>query len=268
MPGGAGERIFGRNAVYEVLRGDRRRVSEIDVAEGAEARGTLKRLLDLAAQRGIPVRRVPRRDLDRQSDSHQGVGASVGAYPYVTVHEVLEHASQSGEPPFLLVLDLIQNPQNLGALLRSAEAVGVHGVLLAEHRAVGITPAVVSSSAGACEHLHVARGNLAQAMRALREAGVWLVGLEAGPESRLLDTVDLRGPLGLVIGNEGEGLRRLVRESCDVLAGLPMRGRVDSLNAAVAGSLALYAAWAARGYAGRRPSAPGVGYIDGGVESC
>jgi 23S rRNA (guanosine2251-2'-O)-methyltransferase len=268
MPGGAEERIFGRNAVYEVLRADRRRVSAIEVAEGAEARGALKRLLDLAAQQRVPVRRVPRPELDRQSDSHQGVAASVAAYPYVTADEILEHAARCGEPPFLLVLDLIQNPQNLGTLLRSAEAVGIHGVLLAEHRAVGITPAVVSSSAGACEHLRIARGNLAQAMRAWRTAGVWLVGLEAGPESRPLDEVDLRGPLGLVVGNEGEGMRRLVRESCDVLAGLPMRGRVDSLNAAVAGSLALYAAWAARGYAGRRPAAPGVGYIDGGVESC
>jgi len=250
MPGGAEERIFGRNAVYEVLRADRRRVSAIEVAEGAEARGALKRLLDLAAQQRVPVRRVPRPELDRQSDSHQGVAASVAAYPYVTADEILEHAARCGEPPFLLVLDLIQNPQNLGTLLRSAEAVGIHGVLLAEHRAVGITPAVVSSSAGACEHLRIARGNLAQAMRAWRTAGVWLVGLEAGPESRPLDEVDLRGPLGLVVGNEGEGMRRLVRESCDVLAGLPMRGRVDSLNAAVAGSLALYAAWAARGYAG------------------
>jgi 23S rRNA (guanosine2251-2'-O)-methyltransferase len=266
--GGAGERIFGRNAVYEVLRAERRRVSGIEVAEGAEARGALKRLLDLAAHRRVPVRRVPRQELDRQSDSHQGVGASVEAYPYVDADGILEHASRCGEPAFLLILDLIQNPQNLGTLLRSAEAVGVHGVFLAEHRAVGITPAVVGSSVGACEHLQIARGNLAQAMRGLREAGVWLVGLEAGPESRPLDEIDLRGPLGLVVGNEGEGMRRLVRESCDVLAGLPMRGRVDSLNAAVAGSLALYAAWAARGYAGRRPAAPGVGFIDGGAESC
>jgi len=268
VAGGAGERIFGRHAVYEVLRADRRRVSAIEVAEGAEARGALKRLLDLAAQRRVPVRRVPRQELDRQSDSHQGVGASVETYPYVDADGILEHASRCGEPPFLLILDLIQNPQNLGTLLRSAEAVGVHGVFLAEHRAVGITPAVVSSSAGACEHLRITRGNLAQAMRGLRGAGVWLVGLEAGPESRPLDAIDLRGPLGLVVGNEGEGMRRLVRESCDVLAGVPMRGHVESLNAAVAGSLALYAAWAARGYAGRRPGAPGVGYIDGGVESC
>jgi 23S rRNA (guanosine2251-2'-O)-methyltransferase len=216
-------------------------------------------MLDLAAQSRVPVRRVRRQDLDRETDSHQGVAATVEAYPYVSLEEILEHAGRLGEVPFLLVLDLLQNPQNLGTLLRTAEAVGVHGVLLAAHRAAGITPAVVSSSSGACEHLLVARGNLAQAMTALREAGVWLVGLEAGPDSRPLDQVDLRGPLGLVVGNEGEGMRRLVRQSCDALAGLPMRGRVDSLNAAVAGSLALYAAWAARGYAGRRAAAPGVG---------
>lgn len=263
MAGGVRERLFGRNAVHEVLRAGRRKLLAIDVAEGAEARGALQRLLELAAQRHVPIRRVRRQDLDRESDSHQGVAATADAYPYVSLDTILEHAHGCGEPPFLLVLDLIQNPQNLGTLLRSAEAVGVHGVLLAAHRAVGITPAVVSSSSGACEHLRLARGNLAQAMQALREAGVWLVGLEAGAESRPLDQVDLRGPLGLVVGNEGEGMRRLVRQSCDVLAELPMRGQVDSLNAAVAGSLALYAAWAARGYAGRRPAAPGLGYIDG-----
>lgn len=267
MAGGERERLFGRNVVHEVLRAGRRRLTAIEVAEGAEARGVLQRLLELAAHRHVPVRRVRRQDLDRESDSHQGVAATADAYPYVSLDEILEHASGCGEPPFLLVLDLIQNPQNLGTLLRSAEAVGVHGVLLAAHRAVGITPAVVSSSSGACEHLRLARGNLAQAMQALRKAGVWLVGLEAGADSRPLDQVDLRGPLGLVVGNEGEGMRRLVRQSCDVLAELPMRGQVDSLNAAVAGSLALYAAWAARGYAGRRPGAPGLGYIDGRGES-
>ena len=256
MQSGARDRIFGRNAAYEVLRAGRRAVVGLEVAEGAEARGGLKRLLDLAAAQAIPVRKVRRGDLDRESDSHQGVAATVAAYPYVEVEEILERATGQGEPPLILLLDLIQNPQNLGTLLRTAEAVGVHGVILGSHRAAGITPAVVSSSSGASEHLLVARGNLAQAMDRLRRAGVWLIGLEAGSESVDLDQVKLAGPLGLVVGNEGEGMRRLVRQSCDVLMRLPMRGRVESLNAAVAGSLALYAAWAARGYAGRRVEAP------------
>jgi 23S rRNA (guanosine2251-2'-O)-methyltransferase len=256
MHGGPLERIFGRNAAYEVMRAGRRKVHALEVAEGAEVRGGLKRLLDLAAAQSIPVRRVSRGDLDRQSDSHQGVAATAAAYPYVEVDDILEHASRRNEPPLILLLDLIQNPQNLGTLLRTAEAVGVHGVVIGSHRAAGITPAVVSSSSGASEHLQVARGNLAQAMDGLRRAGVWVVGLEAGPEAVSLDEVNLAGALGLVVGNEGEGMRRLVRQSCDVLVRLPMRGQVESLNAAVAGSLALYAAWAARGYAGRRTEGP------------
>jgi len=267
MHTGSRERIFGRNAVFEVLRAERRGVMALEIAEGVEARGGMKRLLDQAARSSVTVRRVRRSELDRESDSHQGVAATVEAYPYVDIGDILERAATVHEQPFILLLDLIQNPQNLGTLLRTAEAVGVHGVVVAAHRAAGITPAVVSSSSGACEHLRVARGNLAQAMDRLRQAGVWLVGLESGPDARPLHALDLSGPLGLVVGNEGEGMRRLVRQSCDQLAQLPMRGQVDSLNAAVAGSLALYAAWAARGYAGCRPEAPGVGYIDGGAES-
>lgn len=250
MQGESRERIFGRNAAYEVLRAGRRKVYALDVAEGAEVRGGLRRLLDLAEARSIAVRRVRRADLDRESDSHQGVAATAGAYPYVEVEDILKRAAELSEPPLILLLDLIQNPQNLGTLLRTAEAVGVHGVVIGSHRAAGITPAVVSSSSGASEHLQVARGNLAQAMDRLRTAGVWTVGLEEGPEGVSPDEVNLAGSLGLVVGNEGEGMRRLVRQSCDVLMRLPMRGRVESLNAAVAGSLALYAAWAARGYAG------------------
>jgi 23S rRNA (guanosine2251-2'-O)-methyltransferase len=250
MQEGSRERLFGRNAVCEVLRAGRRKVYALDVAEGAEVRGSLRRVLDLAKAESIAVRKVRRADLDRESDSHQGVAATAAAYPYVEIEDILGRAAELDEPPLVLLLDLIQNPQNLGTLLRTAEAVGVHGVVIGSHRAAGITPAVVSSSSGASEHLRIARGNLAQAMGVLRAAGLWMAGLEAGPEAVSLDEVNLGGPLGLVVGNEGEGMRRLVRESCDVLVRLPMRGRVESLNAAVAGSLALYAAWAARGYAG------------------
>jgi len=247
---GSRERIFGRNAVYEVLRAGRRSVYALDVAEGAEVRGGLRRVLDLAAAASVDARRVRRADLDRESDSHQGVAATVEAYPYVEIEDILGRATELNELPLVLLLDLIQNPQNLGTLLRTAEAVGVHGVVIGSHRAAGITPAVVSSSSGASEHLRIARANLAQGMERLRTAGVWMVGLEGGPEGVPMDEVNLAGALGLVVGNEGEGMRRLVRESCDVLMRVPMRGRVESLNAAVAGSLALYAAWAARGYAG------------------
>ncbi len=215
-PGGSRERIFGRNAAYEVLRAGRRKVYSLEVAEGAEVRGGLRRVLELAEAQSVAVRRVRRADLDRESDSHQGIAATAAPYPYVEIEDILERAAELNEPPLVLLLDLIQNPQNLGTLLRTAEAVGVHGVVIGSHRAAGITPAVVTSSSGASEHLRIARGNLAQAMDRLRAAGVWLVGLEGSPEAVSLGEVNLAGALGLVVGNEGEGMRRLVRESCDV----------------------------------------------------
>ncbi len=242
------EIIFGRNPVYEVIRAGRRRIHSLLVAQGAQEKGNLARTLAAAGQRGVPVRRVPRERLDHQSDSHQGIAAEVDPYPYVNLQDVLALAEERSEPPLVLLLDIIQNPQNLGTLLRTAEAVGVHGVVLPERRGVGITPAVVHASAGASEHMLVAVMNLARAIQALKEVEVWIVGLEGSPDARPPGEIDLSGPLGLVIGNEGEGMRRLVRQSCDFLLRLPMRGKIESLNAAVAGSIALYMAWQARGY--------------------
>jgi 23S rRNA (guanosine2251-2'-O)-methyltransferase len=159
---------------------------------------------------------------------------------------VLALATEKGEDPFVLVLDTLQDPQNLGTLLRTAEAVGVHGVLIPLARTATITPAVVSSSSGACEHLLVVQVNLAQAIRTLKEEDVWVIGLDGGPEAQPAERVNLKGGLALVVGSEGEGMRRLVRESCDLLMRLPMRGQIESLNAAVAGSVVLYLALAAR----------------------
>jgi 23S rRNA (guanosine2251-2'-O)-methyltransferase len=242
------EIVYGRNPVYELLRAGRRRVHRLLVAEGAQEKGNLARILALAANSRIPVSRVPRSRLDQESESHQGLAAEADPYPYVDLDESLIFATRRGEPPLILLLDVIQNPQNLGTLLRTAEAVGVHGVVIPERRGVGITPAVVSASAGASEHLRVAVMNLARAIQILKEREVWIVGLEGSPDAGLPGEVNLSGALGLVIGNEGEGMRRLVRESCDFLLRLPMRGQVESLNAAVAGSIALYLAWQARGF--------------------
>ena len=244
------EVIFGRNPIYEVLRAGRRQVYKLLVVEGAIQKGNLARVLAAAAEMGVPVQRVPRARLDHQSDSHQGLAVEVSPYPYVNLEDLLILADERKEPPLILLLDIIQNPQNLGTLLRTAEAVGVHGVIIPERRSAGITPAVVSASSGASEHMLVAVMNLAQAIQALKEREVWIVGLEGSPEAHLPGEVDLSGALGLVIGNEGEGMRRLVRQSCDFLLRLPMRGRVESLNAAVAGSTALYFAWQARGFLG------------------
>lgn len=218
-------------------------------------RGSWTELLERAASAGIPVERVPRARLAEGGPSH-GVTAEVDPYPYSDLGEIIERIEASGEPALVLLLDAVQDPQNLGTLLRTAEAVGVHGVILPYRQGVGVTPAVVRASSGASEHLLIARENLARSMAELKEGGAWMVGLDMDPSGRLLDQVDLRRPLGLVVGGEGSGLRRLVRESCDVVARLPMRGRVGSLNAAVAGSVALYTAWAQRSSAGASIDAP------------
>ncbi|MBN1565827.1 MAG: 23S rRNA (guanosine(2251)-2'-O)-methyltransferase RlmB, partial [Anaerolineae bacterium] len=172
-------------------------------------------------------------------------------YPHVELDAILAVAGERQEKPFVLILDLLKDPQNVGALLRVADAVGVHGVILQERRGVDITPAVVNASSGAVEHLNVTVvTNLVTAMRRLKESDVWLVGLDIGPGVSTLDQVDLNMGLALVMGSEGEGLRRLVRETCDLRITLPMRGHVLSLNVTTAGSIALYAAWQARGWEG------------------
>jgi 23S rRNA (guanosine2251-2'-O)-methyltransferase len=240
------EWIVGRNPVYEALRARRRNFFRLLVASGVEEKGRLAEILKLAAARKANVSRVPRQQLDslaRGEESHQGVALEVSAYPYAALKDILDRAAERGEPPFLLVLDLLQNPQNLGTLFRTAEAVGVHGILVPLRRAAGVTPSVVHASAGASEHLLVAQVNLAQALDTLKEDhNVWVMGLEGSSTAKDYDTVRLDGPLALVVGSEGEGMRDLVRRSCDVLLRLPMVGSIESLNAAVAGSVILYKA--------------------------
>jgi 23S rRNA (guanosine2251-2'-O)-methyltransferase len=164
---------------------------------------------------------------------------------------MLALAQERGERPFLLLLDLLHGPQNIGTLLRTAEIVGVHGVILQDRRAPDITPAVVQFSAGAAEHLLVAQvTNLVHCIKQLQTNGVWIVGLDLAEGAQSLPQVDLAMPVGIVVGHEGEGMRRLVRESCDIRLKLPQKGQVESLNAAVAGSILLYQAWQARGFAG------------------
>ena len=240
------ETIYGRNPVYETLRARRREVFRLQVAEGVQERGRLTEILDLAAQRRIPVERVPRQRLDKFSDSHQGVALEVSGYPYMGLDDILDKARQRSESLFVLILDTLQNPQNLGTLIRTAESIGVHGVLIPTHRAAEITPAVVSASAGATEHMLVAQANLAQAIVELKAADAWVVGLDEGSESKSPSEVRLDGALVVVVGSEGEGIRPLVKSKCDFLVRLPMEGQIESLNAAVAGSVALYLAYLAR----------------------
>ena len=237
------ELLFGRNAVYESLRAGRRQAFRLLVAEGAQEKGRLAEILALCSSRKLVVERVPRPRLDKINPNHQGVVLETSGYPYASIHDLLETAQQSTQPPLFLILDTMQDPQNLGTLVRTAEAVGVCGVLLPLKQTVTVTPAVVNASSGASEHLAIAQANLAQAIRTLQEAGVWVVGLDSGGEALPPEQVHLNGPLALVVGNEGEGMRPLVRKSCDQLLRLPMRGKVGSLNAAVSGSIALYLAW-------------------------
>ena len=247
------EFIYGRRPVLVALRAGRRSLRRAVVAQGTEESGMMRVIREAAEQRKIRVESAPRDRLDRQApaSNHQGVLLEAGPYPYAGVEDILAHAASLGEPPFLLLLDLLQDVQNVGTLLRTAEAVGVHGVILQERRAVGITPAVVSASSGAVEHLLIAQvTNLVRTMEILKKADVWLMGLDMGNGAVRYDMADLRGALGVVVGSEGQGLRRLVRETCDFIVYLPMRGSVESLNAATAGSVVLYAAWQARGFAG------------------
>lgn len=242
------EWLYGRNPVYETLRSGRRQLFRLLVAQGSQEKGRLSEIIQLAARKKVPLERPARNRLDTLTPNHQGVALEASDYPYASLPDILEKANELGEPPFILLLDALQDPQNLGTLLRTAEAVGVHGVIIPLRHTAEITPAVVNASSGACEHLLVAQANLAQAITQLKETGVWVVGLESDPLSALPDQVRLDGALALVVGSEGQGLRPLVKDSCDVLLRLPMRGQVASLNAAVAGSLVLYLAWEARGY--------------------
>lgn len=239
------EWITGRNPVFEVLQTRRRQIFRLIVAAGAEEKGKLAEIIHHAEKRRIPLQRVPRPQLDSLGEGHQGVAAEVSGYPYADYADILQRAERRGEKPLVLLLDMLQNPQNLGTLLRTAEAVGVHGVIIPPRRAAGITPAVVHASAGATEHLLVAQMNLAQAIDLLKSAGVWVVGL-TGDAAQSIQQAPLDAPLALVIGNEGEGMRVLVSKKCDLLVHLPMRGKIESLNAAVAGSVALYLALLAR----------------------
>ena len=244
------ELLYGRNAILETLRAGRRRVHKLWIAKGVKERGPLVEILTTTRQQQIPWQYTERRQLDKGSGGHhhQGVMAEVSDYPYVVLDDVLQWVRASDEPALLLLLDCLQDPQNFGSLLRTAEAVGVHGVVMPSRRAVGVTPAVVNASAGAVEHLMVARvTNLARSIEHLKEQDVWIAGLEGRPKARSLYETDLDMPLALVVGSEGQGLRRLVRQRCDFLLRLPMRGRVESLNASVAGSVALYEVWRRRG---------------------
>ncbi len=245
------EWISGRNPVFEALSAGRRHFFRLRIAQGVQETGRVQEIISLCRLRKLPVERVSRLQLDTLAPGNQGIALETSDYPYSNLPDVLELAAARGEPPLILILDTLQDPQNLGTLLRTAEVTGVHGVLLPFRRTATVTPAVVHASSGASEHLLVVQVNLAQAIASLKETGVWVIGLESGSEALPPEQVRLDGALALVVGSEADGMRSLVRASCDLLLRLPMRGKITSLNAAVAGSIALYLAWQARGFPGR-----------------
>jgi 23S rRNA (guanosine2251-2'-O)-methyltransferase len=241
------EFIYSRNAVYETLRAKRRDVFKIELAEGVQVKSRLSEILALASQRKIPVLKSPRGRLDKVHENNQGIIAEVGAYPYADLLDILDNAHKKDEPPFILLLDSLNDPQNFGTLIRTAEAIGVHGVVIPLAHTVDVTPSVVNASSGASEHMLIARMNLAQAIDTLKEENIWVVGLDQNGEPVGAKTQrHLTGATALVVGSEGEGIRQLTRAKCDIILQLPMRGQVESLNAAVAGSVALYLAYMAR----------------------
>lgn len=234
------EWIVGRRSVQEALRAGRE-LEKLLVAEGV-AKGSVAVLLKSARDRGIPVQYVPRNRLDRLTAgaNHQGVVAEAAAYRYARLEDLFRRAEERGESPFFILLDGIEDPHNLGSILRTADAAGAHGVIIPKRRAVGLTYAVGKASAGAVEHVPVVRvTNLPRTAEELKEAGLWIIGSSPEGESDYTEA-DYTMPLGLVIGSEGRGMSRLMKETCDLLVRLPMAGRVASLNASVAAALLMY----------------------------
>jgi 23S rRNA (guanosine2251-2'-O)-methyltransferase len=233
--------VYGVNPVRELLRAGGG-VAELWIADGA--RGATAEIERLARSLPAKVRAAPRARLDELAgtDRHQGVVALVADFAYADLGDLLAAARGAGEPPLVVVLDGIEDPQNLGAIIRSAHALGAHGVAIPKDRAAGVTPAVAKASAGAVEHTRVARvTNVAQAIESLKAEGVWSVATDAEGDRSLAD-VDLTGPTALVLGSEGKGVRPLVRRTADLVVRIPMSGKVGSLNASAAAAICLYEA--------------------------
>ena len=234
------DRVYGRHPVLELLRSSGRRADEVAVLAGG--RGPLAEVVALARRAGVKVSFRTRDQLTAMAGSqdHQGVVARVTAAEYVDIDDVLEIPRARGEPAFVIALDQVQDPRNLGALLRTADAFGAHGVVIPKHHAVGLTEAAARTAMGAVEHVRVARAtNLVAALEKLKESGLWIYGTTLG-DGVVPWAADLRGPICLVLGSEGEGLRPLVARACDVMLSIPIAGSVGSLNVSAAGAVLAY----------------------------
>lgn len=244
--------IEGRNAVIEALRSGAA-IDKIYIARG-ETDATLGHIASTARNKGIVVTEADRRKLDGMSrtKSHQGVIAVAAVREYASVDDILNAAREKGEPPLIVVCDELSDPHNLGAVIRTAECAGAHGVVIPKRRSAGLTAIVAKTSAGAVSYLPVARvPNLTALLKELKEAGLWVFGADAAGRTSLYEA-DLKGPAAIVIGSEGDGMGRLVREQCDFLVSIPMKGRLNSLNASAAAAVVLYEAVRQRGSAEKR----------------
>ena len=247
------EQLYGKNSVRECLRAGRRQFYNLVLAGKLENSAVVNEIYSLAHKHQVHIDKEWRKKMDAKTNNNQGVMLEVSGYPTVEVEDILNYAEETGEPPFLIALDHIEDPHNLGAIIRTAELVGAHGVILPNQRQADITPTVVKASAGATEHMRIAKiSNLAQTLNSLKKTGIWAVGMQPTPDSKPFHEADLKGPIVLVIGSEGTGMSRLVKETCDFLIEIPMRGKVDSLNASVASALVMYETWRARGFEGRQ----------------
>ncbi len=234
--------IEGRNAVIEALKSDNgKTIEQIFIAEGSIS-GSSKVIIAMAKEKNIVVKRVDRRKLDKISETgaHQGVIAQVTPYKYCEAEDILEYAKKKGEPPFIIVLDEIEDPHNFGSIIRTAEICGVHGIIISKRRNVGITPAVYKSSAGAVEYMKICKvTNLNNIIEKLKKRNIWVYGADMNGQSYCFD-VDFNGAVALVIGSEGRGISKSIKEKCDMLVKIPMYGNIASLNASVAGGILMY----------------------------
>lgn len=235
------EKIYGRKPVLETIRSGKRAVERVYLMQGSRDE-VLNQIEAHAKAKGIPINMETRHRMDTlaATDKHQGVVAVVEDFQYADLQDLLDIARKKNEPTFILLLDEIEDPHNLGAILRSAEAAGVHGVVIPKHRAAEVNATVIKASAGAAEHVATVKvTNMNETIKRLKEANVWVVGTDDEASKNFYD-YDFRQPVALIIGNEGQGLRRLVKENCDELVKIPMAGKMSSLNASVAAGLVLF----------------------------
>lgn len=232
-------KIIGRNAVIEALRSEHT-IDKILVQKG-QKEGSIRKILSMAKDNGCVVIEVNKEKLDKNADGgkHQGVMAYIASYEYSSVRDILDKAKEKDEEPFIILLDNIVDPHNLGAIIRTANIAGAHGVIIPKRRAVGLTAVVAKTSAGAIEHTPVAKvSNLARTLEDLQKEGLWAVC--ADMEGTTMYDLDLKGPICMIVGSEGQGVSRLVKEKCDFIASIPMKGEINSLNASVAAGVLMY----------------------------